>query len=335
MILTCPECATSYSIPDGAIAPEGRKVRCAACKTSWLAMPEPALELDLAEAVAEPDVQPVKDMPKAAKPEPKGREIPKLYREMIEAQKRLKGLATQGLVWGGLVAGFALVLTAAYVFRIEAVRLMPSVAGAYAAVGLPVNAVGLEIIRTSGRPILSKGRFAAEITATVRNITDKAITVPPVHAAAVDVAGKPVTELTLLPGTLVVPAGETAEMVLVVPDPMNKVSLVELGFDLEAFKAAEKAKKAKGKTHAAAPAHKTRVAHDSGHADKGHDPADSHAPASHAAPATDTHGPAHEPATPPHPAPGHGPETHAPASPGLRPALPAEAVPHAPEPAHH
>lgn len=285
-------------------------------------MPEAPLELDLAESVAEPEAETVKAEPESAQPSPKGREIPKLYREMMEAQKRLKGLATQGLVWGGLVAGFALVLTAAYVFRIEAVRLMPSVAGAYAAVGLPVNAVGLEIIRSSGQPTLSKGRFAAEITATVRNMTNKAITVPPVYAAVTDAAGKPVMELTLSPGTLVVPAGETAEMVLVIPDPMNKAKLVELKFDLEALKAAEKAKKSKGKSHAAAPAHKANVTHDKDHDAKGHAPAVPHAAAPHE--------PAHGPAPEPHPAP--APEY---ATPGLRPALPADAMPHSPEPAHH
>lgn len=35
MILTCPNCATRYVIPDTAIGAEGRQVRCANCKHSW------------------------------------------------------------------------------------------------------------------------------------------------------------------------------------------------------------------------------------------------------------------------------------------------------------
>lgn len=35
MILTCPACGTSYTVKDGAIPPQGRNVRCAACKHSW------------------------------------------------------------------------------------------------------------------------------------------------------------------------------------------------------------------------------------------------------------------------------------------------------------
>ena len=42
MILTCPNCGTQYVVKDGAIPPEGRQVRCAACKHSWHQEPEEA-----------------------------------------------------------------------------------------------------------------------------------------------------------------------------------------------------------------------------------------------------------------------------------------------------
>lgn len=44
MILTCPECGTSYVVKDGAIPPEGRRVRCASCRHSWHQEPEPGAD---------------------------------------------------------------------------------------------------------------------------------------------------------------------------------------------------------------------------------------------------------------------------------------------------
>jgi len=40
MILACPACSATFKIPDGAIPPEGRKVRCAKCKHSWHTDPQ-------------------------------------------------------------------------------------------------------------------------------------------------------------------------------------------------------------------------------------------------------------------------------------------------------
>lgn len=44
MILTCPSCGTQYVVKDGAIPPQGRQVRCAACKHSWHQNPEAGSE---------------------------------------------------------------------------------------------------------------------------------------------------------------------------------------------------------------------------------------------------------------------------------------------------
>ena len=54
MILTCPNCSTQYVVKDGAIPPEGRQVRCAACKHSWHQEPD---ETGPADAAPEPVLQ--------------------------------------------------------------------------------------------------------------------------------------------------------------------------------------------------------------------------------------------------------------------------------------
>lgn len=52
MILTCPACDTKYVVKDDAVPPQGRQVRCAACKHSWHQDPE----LVLGEPVSEADI---------------------------------------------------------------------------------------------------------------------------------------------------------------------------------------------------------------------------------------------------------------------------------------
>ena len=64
MILECTECRTRYVVPDTAIGPEGRTVRCAACRHSWF---QPPAMLDLV-ARAEAPVTPGAPSEPAAPP---------------------------------------------------------------------------------------------------------------------------------------------------------------------------------------------------------------------------------------------------------------------------
>jgi len=70
MILTCPSCGTQYVVKDGAIPPEGRQVRCAACKHSWHQEPEDEQPLELQdEAEAQPASEAVEEPHATAEPE--------------------------------------------------------------------------------------------------------------------------------------------------------------------------------------------------------------------------------------------------------------------------
>jgi predicted Zn finger-like uncharacterized protein len=65
MILSCPACHTRYLVPDSAIGPTGRQVRCASCRHSWFEEP-PVLDLPSREPIA---VAPVAAPKEAAPPD--------------------------------------------------------------------------------------------------------------------------------------------------------------------------------------------------------------------------------------------------------------------------
>src|SRR5216110_3299532 len=54
MILTCPECATSYFVDDSRISPAGRTVKCSNCGARWTALPAGAQEAPVQPPQAKP-----------------------------------------------------------------------------------------------------------------------------------------------------------------------------------------------------------------------------------------------------------------------------------------
>ncbi len=164
MILTCPDCATRYFVDETKLGPQGRKVRCAGCGASWRA--EAEIEpLDLVPAVAAASPEPVMEAP--VRP---AEALPRSFRAHAEARRRTRQAVAAGAVWAGLAACFVVLMLAAVVFRVQVVRVWPRTAGAYAAVRLPVNPLGLSPEGVQASPGLRDGRAMLFVYGVERNV---------------------------------------------------------------------------------------------------------------------------------------------------------------------
>lgn len=191
MILTCPSCATSYFTPDEAIGPGGRAVRCKSCRHTWRATLEEPLELDEAPARVEPEPASFARREEPATEslaETPADELPRAFRARAEHQRRLRRAAAHGVVWAGIASGFAALLVGAWLFRVEVVQIFPKAAGAYAAVGSPVNPTGLDFEALSGKASpTDPGRVL--VSGAIRNVRDNEVVAPPVRIALLDAHG--------------------------------------------------------------------------------------------------------------------------------------------------
>lgn len=244
MILTCPECATSYFVDDSKIPAEGRKVKCAACGHRWFCDPVDVLTRGLGGETKDEDDGPylqererepeldaeeiaeVSDLP--------GEELPKVFRAKAADERKLREAAANGIVWAGMTAALAIMIALAVVFRVDVVRVFPHAAGAYAGVGLPVNALGLVIEGVKAEPALQDGHAALSVSGMIRNIEDREIDAPPLRISLINKSGRRITTKIAQPADARVPPGETRHFAVAILDPPTSASELEVAFAPEA-----------------------------------------------------------------------------------------------------
>jgi len=216
MILTCPECATGYFVDDAQIGPGGRKVRCASCGARWTATPGGAVEAaaphDPAPAAPEATVEPGAESLTAG-------DLPRAFRSRVEEEKRMRRAAVTGAVWAGAGLIVVAIIGAAIFFRESVVHAWPQTASVYAAIGLPVNSVGLVIEDVRADPSLEQGHAVLAVSGVIRNVVDRVVSAPPLRISLMNAQGKRVAGQIDALANARIPPGETRHFVTAIFDP--------------------------------------------------------------------------------------------------------------------
>ncbi len=114
--------------------------------------------------------------------------------------------------------------------RAELVRAVPQLAGLYAAIGLPVNVVGLTFEDARTLTSFRDGKPLMLITSRIRSVAPRPVAVPPVLVSLVDRAGAIVYEWTVTPRIAEMEPGEVMEFSTEVSAPPDGAVTVRLSF---------------------------------------------------------------------------------------------------------
>ncbi|WP_430420617.1 DUF3426 domain-containing protein [Phenylobacterium sp.] len=248
MILSCPECATSYFVDDLRIPRMGRMVKCTSCGHRWRAFqdrgaPEeepPKDDLVIETPAPEPAETEIDFVPAPAKPAPK-------------PEKKKQPLAV--VIAAGVLVALALGGGAAVLLRQQVAGMIPGTAPLFSAIGLPVNTIGLVIEGVTSKPMLQAGRPVWSVTGAIRNVRDEPIASPPIRLSLLDAEDAELATLVADALNARVPPGAVRYFSITMPDPPAGAKKLQVRFELPAKGAdAAHAGKAHAEPAAAPPA---------------------------------------------------------------------------------
>ena len=253
MIITCPHCQTRYQVALEAIGARGRKVQCAHCQKAWSQKPvdpdatddadpqvrnvaedalDDALISEERRVAAERLAVAEKTSAADAKLDPaliRNRQRAFSRRQhAMESRLPLARLRRGARVLGtvvlvGLIAG-------GYFGRVQVVEQFPAMAGAYAAIGLPVNVIGLEFDKLTTLRTLRDGKEILIVSADIVGVQKAPVVVPAVVVTLIDDEGNGLYQWSVTPEARDLMAGERTSFETQLLLPPSTAARVRLSF---------------------------------------------------------------------------------------------------------
>jgi hypothetical protein len=223
-------------------------VRCSSCGAKWRAEPEGIPqgpedrddndlffeEVAAAQQDKEPEVEAVVEPEPEEAPifippvKPRKVKTPRAPKERRPSRQAGKGGTV--VAWVS-VAAVVVLLAGILLARGVIVSIFPPSNKLFAAIGLPVDRLGLVIDQVKFQPTFLAGRPVLSVTGAIRNTRRQAVSTPPLRVSLLDKAGKPLIAKLARPLNPNIPAGATRYFAIAIADPPAGSEKLQVAFE--------------------------------------------------------------------------------------------------------